>query len=138
MTDQKTVRIECPCGWSETFSRGFSGLTVECGSCGRMHRVPTFADQQHEQTIDVDLVERLTGVQMADDQPKRRVHLRVHFKPWFIAAIVFAAIVTVVAVVAAPTWLIAASLSGGAWAWSLGIGFAWLGQRRQIKKTVQG
>lgn len=122
--------VKCPCGWTDTFSRGYSGLVIECLKCGKNHRIPT-VDQQAADDLDPAMVQRIMG-RMDSTRPS------VNLRPMFLAS----AVVCVIAAIAAAVFYhdkfypMGVVIVGGALSWPLGLWVAWLGQRRQIKKTA--
>jgi hypothetical protein len=121
--------VKCPCGWTDTFSRGYSGLVIECATCGRNHRIPT-VDSRGADDLDPAEVQRI----MARMEPSR---VSVNLRPMFIAS----AVVCVIAAIAAVIFFhdkfypMGVVVVGGALSWPLGLWVAWLGQRRQLKKA---
>lgn len=128
-------KIECACGWTQTFGRGFSGLQIECARCGATHRVPLVpqdgADASAEalQVMRQFLDTRPHGQPGATPAPQATVRL----KPLF----ALSAVTLVLAAAGAALffhdkpWPMAVVIVGGAASWPLGLFVAWLGQRRQ-------
>lgn len=129
-------KVECPCGWTDVFSKAYSGLQLECPRCGKRHMIPVFSAPNADDEIDMAVMHKLLGT-----QDKSSATLRVTFKPLFVAAVITAATVTVAGVPLVAmfadeekTLVLASTLVGGAFAWPLGILVAWIGQKRHVKQ----
>ncbi|MBK8207577.1 MAG: hypothetical protein IPK87_12440 [Planctomycetes bacterium] len=129
-------KVDCPCGWTDVFSKAYSGLQLECPRCGKRHMIPVFSSPSADDEIDMAVMNRLLGT-----QDKSSATLRVTFKPLFIGAVITAAIVAVVGVPlvvmladAEKVFVLTATVVGGAFAWPLGILVAWIGQKRHVKQ----
>lgn len=118
---------KCDCGWTDTFSRGYSGLVIECPKCGKNHRIP-IVQSDGADDLDPAAVQRI----MSRMEPSR---VSVNLRPMFIAS----AVVCVIAAITAVAFFhdrfypMGVVIVGGALSWPLGLWVAWLGQRRQIK-----
>lgn len=125
-------KVDCPCGWSEVFSRAYSGLLLECPRCGKSHRIPTFDAPDADAAIDMSTMKRLL------EQPADSAAASVPFKPLLLLSCVFAVVVIGVSLpLLWDRWPVNVAVAGGAAAWPLAIAVAWLGQVRQLraKKT---
>lgn len=121
-------KVDCPCGWSEVFSRAYSGLLIECPRCGKSHRIPTFDAPDADAAIDMSMMKRL--LDQADPPPR----VRVVFKPLLLLSCVFAVVVIAVSLpLLWDRWPANIAVAGGAAAWPLAIALAWLGQKRQLR-----
>lgn len=126
-------KIECPCGWREVFTRGYSGLEIECARCGATHRIPMVpqdgADSSAEalQVMRQFLDTRPYGQPGAAPAPQATVRL----KPLFALSAVTLALAAVGAALFFhdKPWPMAVVIVGGAASWPLGLFVAWLGQR---------
>ena len=124
-------KTECACGWTEVFSKAYSGLMIECPRCGKSHRIPTFDSPNADADIDMSTMERLLDQQTTHEVPRTSVP----FKPLFLFACVFAVVVTAIALpLLWNKWPANAAVVGGALSWPVGIAVAWLGQRRHLSK----
>jgi hypothetical protein len=124
-------KVDCACGWTEVFSKAYSGLQIECPKCGKAHRIPTFDAPDADADIDMSTMERL----LEQQQPHAKPRASVTFKPLFIFACVFAVVMTAVWLpILWHDWPTNVAVVGGAFAWPLGIAVAWLGQGRQLAK----
>jgi len=123
--------VRCPCGWTDTFSRGFAGLVIECLRCGKCHRIPT-VQAGGADDLDPAFVQRMMQRMNKPGAP------RVNLRPFFAAS----ALVCVLAALAAGVFYrdkfypMGVVIVGGALSWPLGLWVAWLGQRRQLRKTA--
>ncbi len=139
---QDRVTVACDCGWTDTFSRGYSGLVVECPRCGRMHRVAMFAsgtgeDSQADQEVK-RVMDQLLRQQQRDVPTTSDAVARVSFKPFFLASAGLCAVaVLVAALFARPFYPLGVVIIGGAASWPLGLWVAWLGQRRQLRRLAK-
>lgn len=139
---QPLVTVACDCGWTDTFSRGYSGLVVECPRCGRMHRVAMFrsgtgADSQDEIEIK-RVMDQLLRQQQRDDAVTSDAVARVSFKPFFMASAGLCAVaVLVAALFARPFYPLGVVIVGGVASWPLGLWVAWLGQRKQLRRLAK-
>lgn len=125
-------KVDCACGWTEIFSKAYSGLQIECPQCGKSHRIPTFDDKPTDEGIDMSTMGQLLGSNMHEDPPA----VTVPFKRLFTLALVIALVVTAIALpVLWNRWPVNAAVVGGALSWPLAISVAWWGQRRYIRKT---
>lgn len=119
--------VECECGWRQTFSIAYAGVTVQCTQCGLQHTVPTFGRDDHG--IDMPLMEKLLARHNAP---------RVHFKPLLLAALAFAVVVAALALLfVRPLVPHAVAVAGGALAWPIAIAVAWWGQKRQLAAVAR-
>lgn len=126
-------KTDCACGWSEVFSKAYSGLMIECPRCGKSHRIPTFDAPNADADIDMSTMERLLDQQTATTP----THTSVAFKPLFTLACVFAVVVTAIALpLLWNTWPVNIAVVCGAFSWPVGIAVAWLGQKRQLPKQA--
>lgn len=122
------LTIDCPCGWTDTFSKAYSGLLIECPTCGKSHRIPTFDSPEADTGIDMSMMKKLL-------EPAGETS--VNFKPLFTLSLAFAVVVSAIALpLLWERWPVNAAVVGGAFAWPLAIGTAWLGQRRHLKKLA--
>lgn len=129
-------KVECKCGWTKVFSSQFSGIIIECPECGKTHLIPTFEGENLDESIDMATMNRLLE-QQQESPAGDGAPVTVLFKPLFVMALVFAVVAAVVAfVLVRPVVPHAVAVAGGALSWPLGIGVAWLGQRRQRRKVV--
>ncbi|MCB9932362.1 MAG: hypothetical protein H6841_02970 [Planctomycetes bacterium] len=122
-------KVECPCGWTEVFSRAYSGLLIECPRCGKSHRIPTFDAPDADAAIDMSTMKKLL------DQPSEP-RVSVLFKPLLLLT---CAVALVAICVSLPLlwnrWPVNVAAAGGALAWPLAVSVAWLGQARQRNKA---
>lgn len=133
-------KIECPCGWNQTFSRGYSGLEIECQRCGRTHRIPMVGMADAEADNEAKAVmEKLISTQPYGHENPVPAEQTVRLKPLFLLSAVVCALAVVAALVFfhAKPWPMAVVIIGGAASWPLGLWVAWLGQRRQRKLAQQ-
>lgn len=126
-------KVDCPCGWSEVFSRAYSGLLLECPRCGKSHRIPTFDAPDADAAIDMSTMKRLL------DQPAEATPVSVPFKPLLLLSCVFAVVVIAVTLpLLWNRWPANIAVAGGAAAWPVAIAVAWLGQARQLREKKPG
>ncbi|MCG3185323.1 MAG: hypothetical protein ICCCNLDF_03538 [Planctomycetes bacterium] len=126
-------KVDCPCGWSEVFSRAYSGLLLECPRCGKSHRIPTFDAPDADAAIDMSTMKRLL------DQPAEAPPVSVPFKPLLLLSCVFAVVVIAVSLpLLWNRWPANIAVAGGAAAWPVAIAVAWLGQARQLRAKKHG
>lgn len=132
-------KIECPCGWTQTFSRGYSGLEIECQRCGRTHRIPMvgMADTEADNEAKAVMAKLINTQPYGQAQPGAAPEATVRLKPLFVLSAVVCVLAVVVALVFfhAKPWPMAVVIIGGAASWPLGLWVAWLGQRRQRKQA---
>ncbi|MBX3475088.1 MAG: hypothetical protein KF754_11945 [Planctomycetes bacterium] len=129
--------IKCACGWTQVFSRGYSGLIIECGQCGKNHRIPMVGQNDAEASAEALRVMKPFLETRPYGEPAQQATLvaTVYLKPMF----VLSAIVVVLSAVFAAIfyhdkpWPMAVVIVGGAASWPLGLFVAWLGQRRQAR-----
>ena len=127
-------KVDCPCGWTEIFSKAYSGLQIECPLCGKAHRIPTFDETALDESIDMSTMEQLLHPDGEAAKPDTPV-VTVPFKRLFVLALVVALLISAIALpLLWNHWPINAAVVGGALSWPVAISVAWLGQRRQIKK----
>jgi hypothetical protein len=135
--DNGGATINCACGWRETFSRGYSGLQIQCPQCGKEWRIPTF-HATAEPEYDMKTLNRLIG-----ESPEAPA-VTVHFKPLFLLSLAVGVVAVLASVALAAAGVIAwypmaVVIAGGGLSWPLGISVAWWGQSRQVRKgTVKG
>jgi hypothetical protein len=125
-------KIECPCGWHEVFTRGYSGLEIECARCGRRHRIPIVGAADNDADNDARLVmEKLMPARLPDKAHPEAAASTVRLKPLFALSAVACGLATVAAwaLFRDKPWPMAVVLVGGAASWPLGLFVAWLGQR---------
>lgn len=122
------VVVNCPCGWTDTFSKGYSGLVIECLRCGKSHRIPTFATAGVDD-LDPGFAQRMMAAMSVSPAPL------VNLKPYFIASAVVCVIAAIASVFVRPYYPYGVVILGGALSWPLGLWVAWLGQRRQLKRA---
>ena len=128
-------KVDCPCGWTEIFSKAYSGLQIECPKCGKAHRIPTFDDTSLDESIDMSTMEQLLRPHGEPARPDAPV-VTVPFKRLFVLALVIALLISAIALpLLWDKWPVNAAVVGGALSWPLAISVAWLGQRRQVKKS---
>ncbi|MBZ0137068.1 MAG: hypothetical protein K8I27_11915 [Planctomycetes bacterium] len=133
-TPEIKCKVDCPCGWTEIFSRAYSGLQIECPRCGKTHRIPTFDKPNADDAIDMSTMRQLLGNDSAPT-PGTGPRVTVPFKRLFVLALAIAVIISAIALpLLWGRWPVNAAVVGGAFAWPLAISVAWLGQTRQIKK----
>jgi len=126
-------KVDCPCGWSEVFSRAYSGLLLECPRCGKSHRIPTFDAPDADAAIDMSTMKRLL------DQSAEAPPVSVPFKPLLLLSCVFAVVVIAVSLpLLWNRWPANIAVAGGAAAWPVAIAVAWLGQARQLRAKKLG
>lgn len=126
-------KVDCPCGWTEIFSKAYSGLQIECPRCGKAHRIPMFDETPADEGIDMSTMNRLL---QQDEAGAGAPRVTVPFRPLFLLALVFALLVSAIALpLLWNHWPVNAAVVGGALSWPLAIGVAWLGQRRQLKSV---
>jgi ribosomal protein S27E len=140
MTDEPEVKckVDCPCGWTEVFSRAFSGLQIECPRCGKTHRIPTFGETPADEGIDMSTMDKLLRPQ---DEPDGAAPPRVTvpFKSLFVLSVVIALLVSAVALpLLWDRWPVNAAVVGGALSWPVAIAVAWLGQIRHRRRVADG
>lgn len=127
-------KVDCACGWTDVFSKAYSGLMIECPDCGKSHRIPTFDSPDADADIDMSTMKRLLNQQT----PETGRRVAVRFKPLFFLACTFAFVVSVVALpLLWREWPANVAVVGGAFSWPLAIAVAWLGQRRQLRKSAR-
>lgn len=135
---QGLVRVACDCGWTESFSRGYSGLVVECARCGRMHRVAMFATGAVDDDAEVKRVMDKLLQQQSTQRGQPPAAPSVRLKPLFLASgAVCVAAVLAAAIFARPFYPLGVVVVGGAASWPLGLFVAWLGQRRQLQRLAK-
>lgn len=134
-------KIACPCGWTQTFSRGYSGLEIECEQCGRRHRIPMIgvADAEADNEARAVMEKLINSQPYGQPAPGAAAEATVRLKPLFLLSAVVCALAVVAALVFFhdKPWPMAVVIIGGAASWPLGLWVAWLGQRRQSRLARQ-
>ena len=136
MPDDPEIKCKasCSCGWTEVFSRAYSGLMIECPRCGKTHRIPTFDAPDADSAIDMSTMQRLLQQDPPENAPTGR-RVSVQFKPLLIMACVFAVVVAALGLLLLRNHFpVNIAVAGGALSWPLGVSVAWFGQGRQLKK----
>ena len=139
MPDQPNIKCkaECACGWTEVFSRAYSGLLIECPRCGKSHRIPTFDAPDADSAIDMSTMARLLQ-QDAPETPASTARVLVLFRPLLILSCVIAVIVAALAMILLHGRYPAdIAIAGGALSWPIAVCVAWFGQARQLKKMAR-
>ncbi|MCF6228059.1 MAG: hypothetical protein L3J82_05230 [Planctomycetes bacterium] len=132
MTDKmaESVSIECDCGWIGEFKSTQAGMQIECPECGKIHRVPTFSGKV--ESVDMATLNRLLG---RENTPS--VATTVTFAPIFKLACAVGAVLFLVGILLVPGSLpVKAGVAGIGLGWPFGMGWAWLSQRRYLKKRA--
>ncbi|MCB9896010.1 MAG: hypothetical protein H6839_16370 [Planctomycetes bacterium] len=132
MSDDPEIKCKasCSCGWTEVFSRAYSGLMIECPQCGKNHRIPTFDAPDADSAIDMS-----TMHQLLEQDPPAGPRPGVQFRPLLIFSCVVAAVVAALGLLLLRNHFPAnVAVAGGALSWPLGVSVAWLGQVRHRKK----
>ncbi len=125
------TRIDCPCGWTDAFARGYSGLQIHCPRCGKRHRIPTFDAPQADDEIDMKAMNKLLQ-RRADngDVPG------VNFPLLLIAASCIAVLVAALALILMrPISPATIAVAGGALSWPVAMAVAWMGQARYRRRA---
>lgn len=121
----------CPCGWTDTFSRGFAGLIIECPRCGKAHRLPTVGDLGADD-LDSRAVQRILS--RMSDAPET-----ISLRPWLLLSLGICVVAAVLAAaLARPFMPWGVVIIGGAASWPLGLLVARWGQRRQARRSANG
>ena len=127
-------KASCSCGWTEVFSRAYSGLMIECPRCGKNHRIPTFDSPDADSAIDMSTMQRLLQQDPPENAPAAP-RVSVQFKSLFVLSCVFAVVVASLALLLLRNHFpVNIAVAGGALSWPLGIAVAWLGQFRQRRE----
>lgn len=136
MADSPEIKckVDCPCGWTEIFSKAYSGLQIECPRCGKAHRIPTFDETPADEGIDMSTMNELLRPYGEPEKPVPPV-VTVPFKRLFFLALTIALLISAIGLpLLWDKWPINAAVVGGALSWPLAISVAWLGQRRHVKR----
>jgi len=128
-----TFKIECSCGWTQTFSRGYAGLVIDCGMCGKNHRIPTVGanDAAADEEARVVMEKLLQAQRPPQVQP---APVTVRLKPFFVLSAILCGVAIAIGAFVRPFYPMGVVIIGGAASWPLGLFVAWLGQRSQLKK----
>jgi hypothetical protein len=129
-------KVDCPCGWSDVFSAGYSGLQIHCPQCGKRHRIPMFSQPRADDEIDMEVMKRLLST--GGEGPQGAT---VNFKPLLLGTLAFAVAASVIGtvlvllLVSGPRVpVLIATVTCGAFAWPLAVSVAWWGQKRHQKR----
>lgn len=129
-------QVQCNCGWTQAFSRGWSGLEIACGKCGRTHRIPMVGIDDADADEEARLVmEKVVNQQPRDEAPAQAPGA-VRLKPFFVLSALLCVVAIVAGALVRPFYPMGVVIIGGAASWPLGLFVAWLGQRSQLKKRA--
>lgn len=124
--------LVCPCGWRETLTHGFRGLTVECPKCGQNHKLPMVGDAAAQVLTPQELawVNRVTGREGLEGAPAGALDVARSLQSVLGLALVGALFLSLGGLVLLFSyWTLGISLGGVGVSWVLGVLIARAGAR---------